>query len=147
MQISPAAGINTLNDALNLATVFLTQIIGLSVANERATETVKQWLGPALSAKLSAERYAAVVQTIAILSGVVVTAMSGLNPIGIPGFQPFAWGNHADWLAWAITGVLVSGGSAFWNHLLDILQAVKVQKQQVVNSVAAAAGVKPPIAQ
>jgi hypothetical protein len=33
-----------------------------------------------------------------------------------------------------ISGILVSGGSAFWNHLLDILQAAKVQKEKLANS-------------
>jgi len=114
-------------------------MIGLSVATVRVTETIKQWIGPALSDHLGIARYAGAVQTIAILSGILVTALSGLNPINIPLYKPFDWGNKADWLAWAVTGVLVSGGSAVWNHLLDILQATKVQKEQVANSTASAA--------
>jgi hypothetical protein len=127
------------NDPFNAWTIFLTQMIGLSVATERVTETIKQWIGPALSDNLGIARYAGAVQTIAILSGILVTALSGLNPINIPLYKPFDWGNKADWLAWAVTGVLVSGGSAVWNHLLDILQATKVQKEQVANSAASAA--------
>jgi len=117
-------------------------MIGLSVATERVTETAKQWLGPWLSAGLGAARYSAAVQTIAILSGILVTAVSGLNPINIPQYKPFDWGNKADWLAWLVTGVLVSGGSAIWNHLLDILQATKVQKEQTATN-AVAAGSSP----
>ncbi len=30
-----------------------------------------------------------------------------------------------------MSGILASGGSAFWNHLLDILQAAKVQKENL----------------
>jgi drug/metabolite transporter (DMT)-like permease len=121
-------------DPFNAWTIFLTEMIGLSVATERVTETVKQWLGPVLSANLGTARYAAAVQTIAIVCGIFVAALSGLNPINIPKYQPFEWGNTADWLAWFVTGILASGGSAFWNHLLDMLQAAKVQKEQVVNS-------------
>ena len=98
MQINPA-GINTLNDALNMATVFLTQIVGLSVANERATETVKQWLGPALSAKLSAERYAAVVPDHRHSQRRRGHGDERPQPHPHSRIQPFAWGNHADWLA------------------------------------------------
>ncbi len=29
-----------------------------------------------------------------------------------------------------VTGVLASGGSAFWNHALDLLKATKVQQEQ-----------------
>ncbi len=126
-------------DPFNSWTVFLTQMIGLSVATERVTETIKQWLGPGLPAHLSPARYAGVIQTIAIASGIFVSALSGLNPMSIPKAQPFDWWNHADWLSWAITGVLVSGGSAVWNHLLDILKAAKTQKEQMVNLAAQAA--------
>lgn len=116
-------------------TVFFTQMVGLSVASERVTETAKQWTAPAMS-KWTAARTSAAVQTIAIVSGVFVTALSGLNPLNIPRAQPFDWFNHANWLSWLVSGILVSGGSAFWNHLLDILQAVKVQKEQLTQSLA-----------
>jgi uncharacterized membrane protein YbhN (UPF0104 family) len=119
-------------DPLGALTVFITQMIGLSVAAERVTETVKQWVGPML-ARLSTARYAALIQTIAMVSGVLVVACSGLNPLNIPQFKAFGWTTPLDWLSWLLGGVLVSGGSAFWNHILDILQAVKVRKEQVAN--------------
>lgn len=126
------------SDPASAMTVFLTQMVGLSVAAERVTETIKQWLGPTMSG-ITQARYCGAIQTFAILSGMFVTALSGLNPLSIPGAQPFQWGNHADWLSWLITGILVSGGSAFWNHLLDILKAAKVQKEQLANIAATAA--------
>jgi hypothetical protein len=120
-------------DPASALTLFFTQMVGLSVASERVTETVKQWLGPTL-ANWSAARYSGAIQTIAIVSGMLVTALSGLNPLNIPFAKPFDWFNKADWLSWVISGILVSGGSAFWNHLLDILQAAKVQKEKLANS-------------
>jgi hypothetical protein len=125
-------------DPLGAFTVFVTQMIGLSVASERVTETIKQWVGPTLS-RLSPARNAALVQTIAMFSGVGVVALSGLNPLNIPQFQAFIWKNPVNWLSWVIGGVLVSGGSAFWNHILDILQATKVRKEQIANLATAAA--------
>ena len=110
----------------------------MSVASERVTETFKQWISPALS-RLSPARNAALVQTIAMISGMAVVALSGLNPLTIPKFVAFGWMNPADWLSWLIGGVLVSGGSAFWNHILDILQATKVRKEQIANLATAAA--------
>jgi hypothetical protein len=120
-------------DPGSMLTLFLTQMVGLSVASERVTETIKQWIGPGLNG-LKPARYAAAVQSIAIVSGIFVTALSGLNPLNIPLAKPFDWGNKADWLSWIISGILVSGGSAVWNHLLDILQAAKLQKEQLASS-------------
>jgi hypothetical protein len=126
------------SDLAGALTLFITQMIGLSVAAERVTETIKQWIGPWLKS-WTADRYAAAIQCIAVLSGMAVTAMSGLNPLKIPQVNAFDWFNHADWLSWFVTGILVSGGSAFWNHLLDILQATKVQKEQMANLATTAA--------
>jgi hypothetical protein len=126
------------SDLTGSLTLFLTQMIGLSVAAERVTETLKQWVGPWMKG-WSQDRYAAAIQCIAVLSGMAVTAMSGLNPLKIPLANPFDWFNRADWLSWCVTGILVSGGSAFWNHLLDILQATKVQKEQLANLASSAA--------
>jgi drug/metabolite transporter (DMT)-like permease len=118
--------------------IFLLCMVALSVATERVTEMVKQWIGPTLSGWLSAEHYTGAVQFIAILSGIFVTALSGRNPLGIPEFEAFKWGKPENWLAWVVTGILVSGGSAFWNHLLDILQAAKVAKEQALQLAPAA---------
>jgi len=126
------------SDPVSFFTLFVTQMIGLSVAAERVTETIKQWVGPWLKG-WSADRYSAAIQCIAVFSGMAVTAMSGLNPLRIPQFNAFDWFNRADWLTWFVTGILVSGGSAFWNHLLDILQATKVQKEQLASLATSAA--------
>jgi len=102
---------------------FLLAMVGLSVAAERVTEVVKQWICPKGGS-------AALVQTIAIGSGVLVTALSTLDPLNITHGAVFSWSNREFWLCWIVTGILVSGGSAFWNHLLDILQATKVKKEE-----------------
>jgi drug/metabolite transporter (DMT)-like permease len=65
-----------------------------------------------------------------------VVGLSGLNPLN---FQNLPSGGAAiehwqNWLSWILSGLLVSGGSAFWNHALDIVQAAKVQKEQAVNA-------------
>lgn len=120
-------------DPLGVLTLFVTQMIALSVAAERVTETVKQWICPYMTHWTPA-RYAAAIQTIAIASGVAVTCFSGLNPLNMPKVQAFAWSNPPNWLSWLIGGLLVSGGSAFWNHLLDMLKAAKVQKEELVST-------------
>ncbi|HWE85285.1 MAG TPA: hypothetical protein VG267_10105 [Terracidiphilus sp.] len=116
-------------DLSTTLTNFVMAMVGLSVAAERVTETIKQWIWP--SGSPTSPRNAAMVQTLAIISGVLVSALSGLNPLSVKDFVAYQWSNHADWMCWCVTGLLVCGGSAFWNHLLDILQATKVQKEQV----------------
>ena len=114
-------------------TSFVTAMIALSVAAERVTETVKQMFSAFLSS-LKPNISSAVVQITAIVSGIFVTLLSGQNPVNVPGFQAYQWGNHRNWLSWLLSGILVSGGSAFWNNILDLLKAAKVQKEQLVNA-------------
>jgi drug/metabolite transporter (DMT)-like permease len=125
-------------------TVFLTAMVALSVAAERVTETAKQWLGSYLN-KIPTNYYAAIVQTFAILAGMLVTALSGQYPIPVPQsltptLTAFDFSDGRNWLYWLVTGILVSGGSAFWNHLLDILQSTKVQKETAAPPPANGAG-------
>lgn len=133
-----------MTDVASEWTNFLTQMVGLSVATERVTETIKQWIVSAPASVQGAARKSMIVQLIAIVSGVLVVGMSGLNPMGMPGFEPYRPRVLADWMCWLVTGLLVSGGSAFWNHLLDILKATKVKKEELANAAAAAEG-RPPI--
>jgi hypothetical protein len=115
-------------------TSFVTTMVGLSVASERVTETFKQ-LFTAFLNRLKPNISSAVTQIVAILSGIFVTVLSGQDPIHTPGFQAYEWTNHHNWGSWLFSGILVSGGSAFWNHILDILKATKVQKEQLANAV------------
>jgi hypothetical protein len=133
-----------MTDIAGAWTNFLTQMIGLSVATERVTETAKQWIGSTPTSLQEAARKSGIVQLMAIASGILVVGVSGLNPISIPNFVPYSLRTPATWGCWFVTGFLVSGGSAFWNHLLDILKATKVEKEQAADAAAQAAG-KPPI--
>ena len=130
-------------DIASIWTNFLTQMVGLSVASERVTETAKQWISSTPDSVQQAARRSGLIQIIAIASGVLVVGMSGLNPMGMPGFIPFSFSKES-WMCWLVTGFLVSGGSAFWNHLLDILKATKIEKEQAADAVASQAG-RPPI--
>jgi hypothetical protein len=122
------------DNPINALTLFVTSMIALSVAAERVTETIKQWANPVLE-KMSSSGSTAATQCIAVVSGIFVVILSGQNPVQVPGFVAFQPGNPRDWPSWLIGGILVAGGSAFWNHLLDILKAAKVQKEAAVNAV------------
>jgi len=107
-------------DLSTTLTNFVTVMVGLSVASERVTETIKQWICPILGKFLNAKAISAVVQMVAVASGMFVAALSQVNPLNL---------KSPNWVIWVITGLLICGGSAFWNHVLDIIQATKVQKQ------------------
>ena len=132
-----------MTDIAGVWTTFLTQMIALSVATERVTETVKQWISASPETVQQASKRSGLVQLVAIASGILVVGLSGLNPIGIPRFIPYSFSKES-WMCWLVTGLLVSGGSAFWNHLLDILKATKIEKEQAADAAASGAG-KPPI--
>jgi hypothetical protein len=118
---------------MDALTAFVIAMVALSVAAERVTETAKQWLGSWLN-KLNSAGSSAATQALAVVSGIFVVALSGQNPVNVPGFAAYKWGNLRDWASWILSGVLVAGGSAFWNHLLDILKAAKVQKEIAANA-------------
>lgn len=126
-------------DVTGTLTTFLTQMVALSVATERVIEIIKQWFMSAPTTEKQAATRTWVVQLIAVFSGILVVALSGLNPIGVSGFEPVSFKNPKDWACWVVGGFLVSGGSAFWNHLLDILKATKVEKETAANQAAATA--------
>jgi hypothetical protein len=122
---------NALPSSSDVLTSFITTMVGLSVATERVTQTIKQSLtkGP-LTPSIG------VIHLISFVVGSVVVALSGQNPLGFHGLLAGlpGLGQWQNWVNWAVSGLLVSGGSAFWNHALDIIQAAKVQKEQTVNA-------------
>lgn len=122
-------------------TAFVTAMAALSVAAERVTSTVKQWFNPKPGSALSFFGSPWFTQIIAFLSGVLVIWLTGQDPmtlIGVGAAQavggPGAGQGSISPVHLAFGGLLVSGGSATWNHILDILQAAKVQKEDAVNS-------------
>ncbi len=119
-------------------TTFVTAMVGLSVATERVTDTIKQWIwGDGTPNPQTAPGW---VQFIAILSGIFVSALSGMNPLNVTDFHAWKWNEPATWAVCVVSGILASGGSAFWNHLLDILQAAKVQKENLAYGTGPGAG-------
>ena len=131
------------NNPGDTITASLTALAALSVATERVTQIIKQWLTGKPWLKPKGEVPPVLLtHLIAFFSGVFVAILSGQNPIGVSGFQTFKdagnwqsyFTNGYDWISWLLSGVLISGGSAFWNHALDLIQAAKVQKEQSVNA-------------
>jgi hypothetical protein len=120
---------------LYLSTLLAT-MVALSVAVERVVEILKQFCGTWPVAKLLFTARAtpgaenARCAWMYVLSGCIGTVLAGYTGAGaqiLPHSHPY--------LADAVAGLLASGGSSFWNHALDMMQAAKVVKEQTAAAV------------
>lgn len=120
-------------------------ILAVSIASERLVEILKglfpgSWLFEPRTGNPEARRCAAI-HVLAGLCGVFVAWASGIDILALLGMSHSPNGGSAfHMLGYAVVGLLASGGSAFWNHVLDILQAAKVQQEQQATAVVANAG-------
>jgi len=116
---------------------FFTLMAAMSIAAERVVEIIKG-IVPSLAAtdpdvKKERRRHMTL-QLVAALAGIGVAAAAHnqvnrslddfLNSSGD------AWGMGLMAVKYVILGVMVSGGSALWNHALDIVGAVKTVQEK-----------------
>ncbi|MGH7440304.1 MAG: hypothetical protein ACRENE_31815 [Polyangiaceae bacterium] len=111
---------------------FLTSMLALSIGVERIVEAAKgmvPWLrsDPDPAGSQAAHRRLAL-QLLAAVAGAVTAAL-----VGPKHFLPtLTSSNPAGYAAASgLLGMMASGGSAFWNHALDIIGAIKNVKEQV----------------
>ncbi len=116
---------------------FFTPMAAMSIAAERVVEIIKG-IFPSLAATdpdaNKERRRRMTLQLVAALAGIVVAVAAHdqvnrslddfLNSSGD------AWGMGLMALKYFIIGVMVSGGSALWNHALDIVGAVKTVQEK-----------------
>jgi hypothetical protein len=127
---------------------FLSSMIALSVGVERIVEIIKglsQKLRddphPDPGGKGSARRHLRL-QATAALAGMIVALTIG--PHNLFASIPEAdYSKPIRWIASLLLGLMASGGSAFWNHALDIIGAVKSVKEQAASSPMAETGPRP----
>jgi hypothetical protein len=121
---------------------FLTVVAAVSVAVERIVEILKgslssvfpfRWLFTAKTDSAAESVRCAVLHFVAAICGTLVAyacrvdIWHKLDTFQVPGHaaQWYYW-----WGSYAFTGLLSSGGSAIWNHSLDILKATKIKQEQ-----------------
>jgi hypothetical protein len=133
-------------------TTFITIAIALSVAAERVVEIVKGllpnfWLFQSGATPTSEYRRVALIHCFSGICGGAAAALSKIDLLtylqspSIGSTAPPAPEGllHATG-AFVIAGLLTSAGSAFWNHVFDIVKATKVQQE---SAAIIAAGTKP----
>jgi len=132
---------------------FLATIMAVSIAVERVVEILKQTFGntpilawlftPLADRKKEALRCA----SIHLLSAVIGGLIAGASQITIPfltslGASASKDSNNA--FGYIVIGLLSAGGSAFWNHALDLIKAAKVQQEQSAKVAVATTSQIPP---
>lgn len=104
-------------------TTFVTAMVALSIGTERIVEIIKGMIS-------QLDGHDTWIQSVAVAAGAVIALVIGphelLAVVPAGGFDTAAryWGA-------ALLGLMASGGSAFWNHALDILGAIKDTKEKV----------------
>jgi hypothetical protein len=120
-------------------TAFLSSMIALSVGVERVVEVLKGFSKTLREDPQNdpggtrAARRRAVLQIIAVLAGTAVAALIGphhfFNSIPDDGYRCLT-----RWIGSLLLGCMASGGSALWNHALDIVGAIKSAREQVAQT-------------
>lgn len=112
-------------------TSFFTLMVAISMAVERVVEILKGIVPPLSKTWPGDLEYVrfAVLHLLATVAGAgVAYAAQSQIATQVPMLD---FKDHA-YIGYAVIGLMASGGSAMWNHGLDIVQALKI-KQQAAN--------------
>jgi hypothetical protein len=118
---------------------FAALMAGISIAVERVVEIIKGAVPPLANPwpKYDTVR-GGILQLLAAASGTIIASQM---PDQIRSATPGGLGAQLNWQVYAVIGLLSSGGSGAWNHILDILGALKTK--QVALASQASMGVLP----
>lgn len=118
----------------------ITMLIAISITSERVVEIIKgyfPWLNLEKQDPVIEGKRKSALQLLAVVAGIVTAFLT--QPFVAGSFSAF---KHPDLMTLCI-GLMASGGSAFWNAILNYLLQVKNLKKQQVNSVKADTVVDP----
>jgi len=124
---------------LDKVSTLVSTLLALSLVVERVVEMIKgffpnAWLFLPKENPTEEARRCAALRMFAFAVGSVVTPLSGIQLVtwsqnaGASGSDQSAYLWHSVLNA-LLSGLLASGGSAFWNHILDLLKAAKVKQE------------------
>jgi hypothetical protein len=121
---------------------FFTLMAAMSIAAERVVEILKGIFPSLATTDTDANkerRRHMMLQVVAALAGIAVAATtrtqlnSALGNILQPDSNIWSLSNMGSMaMKYSIIGVMVSGGSAMWNHALDIVGALKTGQEKKV---------------
>jgi hypothetical protein len=125
---------------MTVLTSSVSLMLAISIAAGRMVEILKGWFPSSRLFKPDADpvqeaKRCAWVHVLAGLCGVAIAAVGNIDifqVVHIPSWTPKTSIDFALYktVSWSITGLLTSGGSAFWNNVLDLIKATKVQQEK-----------------
>jgi len=130
-----------MNDFVKLVTLLAT----MSVAVERAVEILKgsiKWLNTPLPAASGDNKRRAVLQCITVVIGTITAYLAQGQINNINAAKDIL--DLKFYAGYLVFGLLTAGGSAFWNHVLDIIGALKTQQENAAKTTAPAAAAPAP---
>jgi len=108
---------------------------GMSIAVERAVEMIKGAVPPLANAWAKNDQVrAGILQLIAAALGAGIASQM---PDQVRNAMPPGLAGPLHWPTYAVLGLIASGGSGAWNHVLDILAAVKTKQETLASLVQA----------
>ncbi len=131
---------------MDTLTFIVTLGLTLSVAVERVMEILKGLIPPLATQRsnLTSEYIrCGILHALSVLVGTLAAA--GGNIDFFQRITGVAGGNGSKTTGYFICGLLAAGGSAFWNHLLDIVKALKIKDETQAQQAAKNAGNNNPI--
>jgi hypothetical protein len=116
---------------------FASLMAGISIAVERVVEMLKGIIPPLANPWPKNDQVrAGILQLLAAAVGAVIVSQM---PNQVKAAMPPGLNVSLNWTTYAVLGLISSGGSAAWNHVLDILGALKKKQETLAGTVAAAA--------
>jgi hypothetical protein len=120
-------------------TSLITLILGVSLAVERVIEILKGLIPPLAKAQPNIDWEYVRCAAMHLLAAGTGTLVAWAGQIDL--FQKLTGSPSHDLVAgYIVCGLLTAGGSAFWNHVLDILQAAKINSESNAANAAKVAG-------
>ena len=111
---------------------FASLMAGISIAVERAVEMIKGAVPPLANTWTKNDQVrAGIVQLIAAALGAGIASQM---PDQVRNAMPPGLAGPLQWPAYAVLGLMASGGSGAWNHVLDILGAIKTKQEALASA-------------
>lgn len=113
---------------MNTLTSLVALLAAMSIAVERVVEILKN-LVPFLRNTQAGYWENLRFSALHVLAALVGTIVAWETQPTIAGLFPSLATGKLGWMSTVVIGLMASGGSAFWNHALDLIQASKVKAE------------------
>jgi hypothetical protein len=122
---------------MNTLTSLVALLAAMSMAVERVVEILKNLI-PFLKNTQAGYWENVRFSSLHVLAALVGTVIAWQTQPTIAGLFPSLSTGKLGWMSTVVLGLMASGGSAFWNHALDLIQASKVKAEAGAASALAA---------